>query len=579
MKAELLEPILDRGIRNTNYFNGRLLSAEDLGTDQEATRQRQRQLGRAVGTGVVEGLDVRIAAGAAPAVGIAPVLSVSAGLALNRLGQALDLPEPATVPLVRAKEEAAAEAGLFAPCEGACGTDLLAGAGVYLLVIAPASGFEGRAPASGLMGAPPGAGRCGSRYAVEGVRFRLVELNLLGNTAIHDATRQSIRDLLTGSDVTTLSKLRNRLAHLCLGTRGLAQVSSDPFAVPDGAPAPGGLAVLERLCRPGTLTGCDVPLALLYWTADGIQFLDRWAVRRPLSGLPAAGRWTLLFDDTRLQAALLATLQFIEQTEDIVERMAANPGLANRGLDDFFVHLPPSGVVPVVGGSSQTGFVLDTFFGKRASGSPTELSTGDLVGLLRQALVQSPADVDQTDVLQLYRDAAHIAAVKAGETKQAYVVFTLRDLHGFVEADEVAKTLRAVWRTYARLIQEMVLLPKAINQESLPLWTALHTVQQEIVQYAMTGEAAAAARDLNRAAVIANFKTLYTMQKELVKTAGQTFEGDTEFPERQIFAGQLDQLLDSTLPDGAPGLKQSLQSGRIPPVVNAQKAINTLVGS
>src|SRR3712207_3968263 len=89
MSRELLEPILQGGIRNTNYFNGRLLTAEDLKADQAATRRRQELLGQAIGEGVVSGLEVSIFSDGTD--GNLPVLSLTPGLAINGEGQTLAL--------------------------------------------------------------------------------------------------------------------------------------------------------------------------------------------------------------------------------------------------------------------------------------------------------------------------------------------------------------------------------------------------------------------------------------------------------------------------------------------------------
>ena len=102
---ELLEPFLEQGIRNTNFFNGRLLSAEDLRAEQEANRQQHQQLGQAIGEGIAYGLEVRQAIDTSPPSGTAaPLVKVSAGLALNRRGQALFLPSEIELALVREKE-------------------------------------------------------------------------------------------------------------------------------------------------------------------------------------------------------------------------------------------------------------------------------------------------------------------------------------------------------------------------------------------------------------------------------------------------------------------------------------------
>ena len=74
--------------RAANFFNGRLLTAEDLSREQQANTDGHKQLGRALGDGIVRGLDVREATSSTPT---QPVLSISAGLALNRRGRAIEL--------------------------------------------------------------------------------------------------------------------------------------------------------------------------------------------------------------------------------------------------------------------------------------------------------------------------------------------------------------------------------------------------------------------------------------------------------------------------------------------------------
>ena len=56
----LLEPIVENGIKNTNFFEGRLLTGRDLREQETADREHRRQLGRAIGAGIVEGLEVEI---------------------------------------------------------------------------------------------------------------------------------------------------------------------------------------------------------------------------------------------------------------------------------------------------------------------------------------------------------------------------------------------------------------------------------------------------------------------------------------------------------------------------------------
>ncbi len=57
-RTQLDTPFLDGGIRSTNFFNGRLLSREDLQREQDAERAVHERLGRALGTGIAYGLEV-----------------------------------------------------------------------------------------------------------------------------------------------------------------------------------------------------------------------------------------------------------------------------------------------------------------------------------------------------------------------------------------------------------------------------------------------------------------------------------------------------------------------------------------
>src|SRR6266852_5243005 len=107
----LTEAILDSGIQNTNFFNGRILNAGDLQTDQDANRQQHEQLTLAIGAGIVRGLWVEfVSAGSGTT---APILSVTQGLAFNANGQAIALPLDVQVALTRVTTPLPADAGLF----------------------------------------------------------------------------------------------------------------------------------------------------------------------------------------------------------------------------------------------------------------------------------------------------------------------------------------------------------------------------------------------------------------------------------------------------------------------------------
>lgn len=233
MSRQLDDPILDRGIRNAHFFNGRLLTAEDLKTEQIAGRQQHQQLGVAIGEGVVEGLEVVLESPGSPTT--LPIVAVMKGLALNRKGQALSLPDDERIALVRRLDAIPPDAGIFADCEAPTHTFTNLQNGVYVLVIAPASGYQEHVPVRGHRPSDTVAG-CGRRYAVEGVQFRLVRVNLnnlsdLGANmpAFDPATLTQLNGLIPLTDNLSRSKLRNLLAHLGFGTDQLAGIASAPF--------------------------------------------------------------------------------------------------------------------------------------------------------------------------------------------------------------------------------------------------------------------------------------------------------------------------------------------------------------
>ena len=172
---------------------------------------------------------------------------------------------------------------MFAACEPPQATSVLTGTGVYILVLAPASGFEGRAPVSGLGGNGATGGGCGSRFAVEGVQFRLVSLPVSSMPGISPTLREQLNQLMASGNVASLSKLRNLLAHVCFGTEALQEFFRDPFKRVNNTPLYATYGALDALRAAGSLSDCDVPLALLYWTTQGIQFVDMWSVRRRLT--------------------------------------------------------------------------------------------------------------------------------------------------------------------------------------------------------------------------------------------------------------------------------------------------------
>ena len=113
MMHQLCEPVLNNGVRTTNFFNGRLLAAEDLQALQDADRRHRAALCLAIGSGVVSGLEVAVESTGAD--GANAVVSVSPGLAVTRSGVMIQLATGADVVLAR-QTPGASDSGEFSDC-------------------------------------------------------------------------------------------------------------------------------------------------------------------------------------------------------------------------------------------------------------------------------------------------------------------------------------------------------------------------------------------------------------------------------------------------------------------------------
>ena len=425
-RIDLLEPFLRDGLLNTNFFNGRLLSAEDLRTEQEAARTRAAQLGRAAGAGIVAGLRVaRVSTNAPAGDPRRAVVSVSAGLGINRAGQLLPLPVDTEVALIIGDEdEAGPDAGLFAACQPPTTASVVAGAGAYVLTVRPASGYAGRAPASGLGGEPLTGPGCGSRYAVEGVRFKMVELNTAGNALIDAAAAKRMSELAKQTDLKSQSRLRNELAHACFGTARLDSFAAGLFAPDDAATSPPAYGALEALYKSGLLDACDLPLALVRWSQTGIDFVDEWAVRRRTTRAPALDRWSHLADDRRRADGEAAFRQFQDQLAWLA---TTSESLKTLGARDHFKYLPAAGFVPLGtpagGGRIAGGFDLNNFFARLTVRAPVFVDGARLAPLVRQSAAHAPVDTDSGEFLWLYRVVQNGRARGAGASPREYVAY------------------------------------------------------------------------------------------------------------------------------------------------------------
>lgn len=393
------EVIREGGVRSINFFNGRLLTGEDLTDEQGANLTRQGRLGQILGAGVVGGLQI------APVAGQLAV-TVSAGTAVNTAGQTLRLDAPIVLSL---RAESAVNPVLVGPVKDFRDAEPLekgledAGDGVYLLTVAPAGTVEERVPTYGLgnLTAP-----CAARYRVDALQFRFFSLVA------------AVGELPS-------ARLRSLVAAYAFGVTAAPDFVTDPFSNP--APAP---RLLDRL--PGKIPPDDVPLAIFRWTAaDGITFLDPWTVRRRLAGPPDELLWSPALGPRALAEAEAMFFQFQDQITDLA---ASTP--ESIVAADHLAYLPPAGVLPLAGTPGFSGFVPATFFQGLTIRDPIFIEGARVPALLREALrypptllpdrTKIPVVVPDPTMIWIYhvRENAYRADGHAGARVQPYAVFT-----------------------------------------------------------------------------------------------------------------------------------------------------------
>jgi len=366
--VNLRTPILAEQLRAVNFFNGRLVSGEDMTDEQNAHRAVHELLGESIGDGIVNGLEVRSEVGGTAA---APIVSVNAGLAINRAGQVLILPGDTSVRLVRPPAETTpVDANeVFHTCTPPQETSPLVDAAVYLLTICSSRRGEGSTPFSGMDGVHT---RCGMRWIVDSVEFRLINLNV-------SADLQSVPD-----------RLRNRVAYACFGSDVRNEFGINPFG------APRTPATLLDALRGTALTDCDVPLAVVQWKTTGVVYVDLWSVRRRCrSGTAAPGQ--IAFSDRAAAQAEAMYFQFSQQLSEL----GRSPDAGSIEARQFFRYLPAAGFLPVSSGAVPR-FDYPTFFTGKTCSPPRYIESADVEALLAESMHYPPVDLDDPEFVRIY---------------------------------------------------------------------------------------------------------------------------------------------------------------------------------
>jgi hypothetical protein len=404
-----LEDVVTSGdLRSVNFFNGRLLSGEDLRSEQSSADRSRAQLGRAVGAGVAAGLEVSLASGYDSRQ--QPTLRVTPGLALSQTGATLELPYAVDIALRGAASAApapmtGAASGAFASCGAPAPDSYLSQTDAYLFSIGPGSITSGRAIVSSLL---PGSPACAADHSAAGVSFHLARLHL-----------DRIPGLLNDP------QLRNHLANALLGYLDPRRSGaiSDPFGTGDS-----GYGLLADL-DPGCLPPEQVPLAVVFWTTrNGVDFVDRWAVRRRVTPPSSSTEWGALVDQRSPSEGEAAFFQF----QDHVRDLAGYAGFAKA--TDFFRWLPAAGLVPLKT-AARTGFDANLVRAGLTRRDPVPFLEGAAVEhLVRSSFSYPPqqiADLSPSDPAPkvllwtyLVRENSLATITAAGARAQPYLLFT-----------------------------------------------------------------------------------------------------------------------------------------------------------
>jgi hypothetical protein len=397
MANNLLTPILNASTVSVNFFNGRLFSAEDINVEKKANIIAHSLLGQAIGSGIAYGLEVGISIASNTVV--TPVLSVKQGLAINRSGTALLLEKDTEISLIRPATTPATSGSMvnsFQVCTPVQPGIYVAGAGVYLLLVCPASGSQGLAEVVGISTA---AAACNTKYQVDGVQFRLVQLSL-NQTELGDANH-----------------LRNLVAYKCFGRADWSQEVTDPFGAP-----PQTFGLIDQLRAAKQITDCEIPLAVMYWTAtSGLVWVDMWAVRRMIVPKPAAQMWSPLVSPRRYSDGAAMLLQFQAELSSLLSGLSQSQ-MAALQLANTFGYLPSVGLLPVLNPKSP-GINLDTFLGAIPHRQPEFADDSSFYSLIREALSVAPLEVASGEMLWLYKGWQSEKAIADGADAQSFVLF------------------------------------------------------------------------------------------------------------------------------------------------------------
>ena len=298
-------------LRRLNWFDGKLLRADDLRVEQDHLRGLVRRSNRTGGRGVVEGFTLSL--------GSDGPLHVGPGMAIDPSGRSLLLPVDVKLDV---GELIAATAGSATP---ASGTAMPATPG-FGDCVQPASG--GQAQVGGgqwyVVSVGWAEGLCGNEEVFGG----LCEAACTTST---DRPWRMDGLVFRARAITPRAALRASLSVMLDGRHERSLVASALFADEDDDA--GSLIFGSGLrsgvwCSGAAAAGAafdEIPLALIGRTGSTTRFLDMWTVRRERIEAPPRGYWAGRMSMRPWNVFLAQVLQFQCQLADLLDDAVAGP--------------------------------------------------------------------------------------------------------------------------------------------------------------------------------------------------------------------------------------------------------------
>lgn len=222
-----------------------------------------------------------------------------------------------------------------------------------------------------------------------------------------------------------LSQFRNGLAYACFGTETLATYAANPFAGLPSSPLD-SYGLIDDQRTAGLMTDCEVPLALAYWSQQGIQFVDLWSVRRAVFPAAASEMWPIFSGRRRAAEGLAMFLQFQDQAAALISTLSQT-ALSAATATDYFYYLPSAGFLPVGNINPSAGFDYLQFFSGRTYRNPVFMEGRRLDQVMHTAFLYQPIDLSGNEMLWLYEVRENQEAIDTGSGTAAppvYLFFT-----------------------------------------------------------------------------------------------------------------------------------------------------------